>query len=112
MKDTAKIASLAFGDLPAEEALAWANKFSSHSAISFVQPLTYAAYKNIPVSYVLCEEDKIVSPEQQNKIIAGLESEMGGKVVDRYSVKSDHDLPLSQPMVMVEMVRTALGETV
>ncbi|KAF8205315.1 Alpha/Beta hydrolase protein [Mycena galopus ATCC 62051] len=107
--DPAKCAPLTFSDLPLDEGVAWASKLSSHSAISFGQKLTYAAYKDIPVSYLFCEEDKLVTPEQQNKIIAGLESEMGGKTVDRHPVKSDHAINASQPKTMVDVVMKAMG---
>ncbi|KAF7360669.1 hypothetical protein MVEN_00798600 [Mycena venus] len=109
--DPAKCAPISFSNLPPDEALAWARGLSTHSAISFSQPLTYAAYKDIPTSYLFCEEDKLVTPEQQNKIIAGLESEMDGKSVERHSIKADHAINVSQPNAVVAVVRKALGDT-
>ncbi|KAI1130818.1 alpha/beta-hydrolase [Nemania abortiva] len=56
-----------FSDLSTEEALVWNAKFSFHSARSFTDPLDYAGYRDIPVSYLLCEKDQIISPELQQK---------------------------------------------
>jgi hypothetical protein len=72
--------------------------------------LTYAAYKDIPASYLFCEADKCVTPEVQNRIIAAMESEMGGKTVDRHSVKADHAINVTHPKAMALVIRAALGE--
>ncbi|KAF8205330.1 Alpha/beta hydrolase fold-1 [Mycena galopus ATCC 62051] len=107
--DDAVCAAGAFSDLPAEEALVLASQTADHSAASFVQPLTYGAHKDIPVSFLLCENDKLMAPALQDKIIAGMESEMGGRTVDRYVVKSDHAIHASQPKTMADVVMKALG---
>ncbi|KAJ7793711.1 Alpha/Beta hydrolase protein [Mycena olivaceomarginata] len=108
--DPAGCTPVVFSDLPHEEGLAWASKMPNHSAISFGQKLTYAAYKDIPASYLFCEADKCVTPEVQNRIIAAMESEMGGKTVDRHSVKADHAVNVTQPKAMASVIRAALGE--
>ncbi|KAJ7459983.1 Alpha/Beta hydrolase protein [Mycena galericulata] len=108
--DKEKLAPVVCSDLSPDQQLAVANKFSSHSAISFAQPVTYAPYKDIPVSYIFCENDQLISPAMQNKIIATMESEMGGRKVDRISAKADHGINASQPKLMVELVRKALGD--
>ncbi|KAJ7459984.1 Alpha/Beta hydrolase protein [Mycena galericulata] len=108
--DKEKLAPVLCSDLPPDQQLAMAHKLSSHSAISFVQPVTYAAYKDIPSSYIFCENDKIIPPAMQDKIIAAMESQMGGRSVDRISAKADHGINASQPKLMVEVVRKALGD--
>jgi hypothetical protein len=108
--DLAGCVPVVFSDLSHEEGLAWASKMPNHSAISFGQKLTYAAYKDIPASYLFCEADKCVTPEVQNRIIAAMESEMGGKTVDRHSVKADHAINVTQPKAMALVIRAALGE--
>ena len=109
--DTASGAQDGYSDMPPEEALSWASKMREHAAASFGQKLTYAAYKDIPVSYLFCEEDKGVIPEIQNKIVTAMESVMGGTSVDRHSVKSGHHINASQPKTMAAVVRNALGDT-
>ncbi|KAJ6470536.1 Alpha/beta hydrolase fold-1 [Mycena sanguinolenta] len=96
-----------YSDMPPEEASVWAASRREHAAASFSQNLTYAAYKDIPVSYLLCEED---SPELQKQIIAGMESVMGGNGVDRHPVKAAHHINASQPKMMAAVVRRALGD--
>ncbi|KAF8205333.1 Alpha/Beta hydrolase protein [Mycena galopus ATCC 62051] len=109
--DPAKGAPIIFSDLPLAEGVAWTAKFSTHSPVSFGQKVTYAAYKDIPISYVLCENDALITPAQQHKMIAGLESEMGGKTVDLHPVQSGHGINVSQPGTMVDVVRRILGDT-
>ena len=96
-----------YSDMSPEEASVWASRMREHVAASFNQKLTYVAYKDIPVSYLLCEED---NPELQNQIIAGMESVMGGTSVDRHPVKAGHHINASQPETMAAVVRRALGD--
>ncbi|KAJ7837281.1 Alpha/beta hydrolase fold-1 [Mycena leptocephala] len=110
--DPAGCAPIVHSDMTPEDALSWATQMPNHSAISFRQNLTYAAYKDIPVSYLVCETDKCVTPEEQTTIIASMESEMGGKNVDRHSVKAGHAIVLSQPKAVVVVIRKALQDTI
>jgi pimeloyl-ACP methyl ester carboxylesterase len=109
--DPAGCAPIVYSDMTPEDALSWATQMPNHSAISFRQNLTYAAYKDIPVSYLVCETDKCVTPEEQTTIIASMESEMGGKNVNRHSVKAGHAIVLSQPKAVVVVIRKALQDT-
>ncbi|KAJ7673838.1 Alpha/beta hydrolase fold-1 [Mycena polygramma] len=104
-------AAVNFSDLPHEEGIAWTSKMPNHAAASFTHKITYAAYKDIPVSYVVCEEDKCIPPALQNGIIAKMEAEMGGREVDRYSLKTSHVPQASQPESVVAVIRKAVGET-
>lgn len=82
-------ASLCFSDLPKEEQLQWQSRFALHSAVSFTNPLTYAGYKDVPVSYLLCEDDLVIPADWQRKEIEMIEAETGRKV-DITSIKSGH----------------------
>ncbi|KAJ7255817.1 Alpha/beta hydrolase fold-1 [Mycena haematopus] len=108
--DDAICATFAFSDLPMEEALVYTSKTADHSTISFEQPLTYAAHKDIPISFLICEEDQMMAPEFQKKIIAGIESEMGGRMVDRHSVKSAHAIHACHPKAMADVVVKAIDQ--
>lgn len=108
--DAARMAPFNFNDLPTDEGLAWAAKMSQHAAVSFGQKATYAAYKDIPVSYLFCEDDKCIVPEVQNAIIAKMEAEMDGRKVDKHSVKAAHCITVSQPQTVVAVVRKAIGD--
>ncbi|CAO2652876.1 Nn.00g022870.m01.CDS01 [Neocucurbitaria sp. VM-36] len=88
-------AKIVFNNLSPERGTAEAAKFGRHSSVSFSDTLTYAGYKDVPVSWFFCEEDLCVAPEvQQNGINAIEESWKGttreGKKVDVTRVKCDH----------------------
>jgi hypothetical protein len=74
------MAKLAFNHLSPEDGIAWAKKFSEHSAISFANELTYAGYKDVPCSWLFCEDDLCVSAEFQQKGIERIEKASGRKV--------------------------------
>ncbi|KAJ7673800.1 Alpha/beta hydrolase fold-1 [Mycena polygramma] len=105
-------AAVNFSDLPAEEGIAWASKMPNHATASFTDKLTYAAYKDIPVSYLFCEEDRCIPPKLQNEIIARMEAEMAGRKVDRHSLKTSHCPMASQPGKLVAVIREAIKDTV
>ncbi|KAK7044421.1 AB hydrolase-1 domain-containing protein [Favolaschia claudopus] len=110
--DPALIAAVGFSHLPTEEALAHGSKLLNHVAASFEQPITYAPYKDIPISFLICEDEKLIVPELQKKMIAAMESDMPeGKTVDRHPVQADHGIHLSQPKAMAAVVRRSLGDT-
>ncbi|KAI8630616.1 alpha/beta-hydrolase [Xylariaceae sp. FL1651] len=96
-------ASRCFSDLPIEEALRWSSRFSLHSAVSFTNPLTYAGYKDVPISYLLCEEDLIIPLRIQKEEIEKIEKETGSKV-DVTSIKASHCPTVSVPQKVVDWI--------
>jgi hypothetical protein len=56
---------LCLNSLPEEEGIALAKKLTKHSSVSFGNELTYAGYKDVPVSWFFCEDDKCITPEVQ-----------------------------------------------
>ncbi|KAI1110096.1 Alpha/beta hydrolase fold-1 [Nemania sp. NC0429] len=90
------IAKETFSDLPPEKAKRWQNTFSEHSAVSFINPLTHPGYKDVPVSYLLCEDDVVIPPEQQRREIEMVERETGNKV-DVTSIRAGHAPTASVP---------------
>ncbi len=82
-------AALSFSDLPLEEGVAWILKFPQHSSISFTNELTHAGYKDVDVSYLLCEKDLVIPPAIQRAGIDMIEKESGRKV-DVTSIPRDH----------------------
>lgn len=96
-------AALAFSDLPREEGEVWVKRFSRHSAVSFAGKLTHAGYKDIPVSYLLCEEDLTIPPQNQRDGIELIERE-SGKKVDVTRIKSGHCPVVSMPQKVVDWI--------
>src|SRR5207248_5167587 len=98
--------------LPAAEAIAWASKLSdSHSSISFDGKLTYPAYAYIPSKYLLCENDKIITPDMQRSMVEAAVKETG-KTIDVISVAAGHGSTITVPDKVVEVIRMAAGEMI
>ncbi|KAI0169131.1 alpha/beta-hydrolase [Hypoxylon sp. FL1284] len=92
--DIPKVAALSFSDMPLKEGEYWAKKLVHHSGPSFVSPLTYPGFKDVPVSYLLCLNDLTILLEIQQSGIDMIERETGRKVaVTR--IEADHVAPLS-----------------
>ncbi|KAI0421083.1 Alpha/beta hydrolase fold-1 [Xylaria grammica] len=96
-------AALSFSDIPPEEGEAWAAKFTRHSSASFNTPLTYAGYRDVPVSYLLCEDDLVIPKDVQEAEIAMIERESGNKV-HVTSIKSGHIPILSMPQEVISWI--------
>jgi hypothetical protein len=100
--DAVGMASAACNDLPWEQGYENVLNFSHHSAESFLGRVTQVAYKDVPVSYLLCEDDLIVSPEKQRGFIRVLEE--GGKKVDVVSLKAGHCPNWSMPEELGDVI--------
>ena len=70
---------------------------------------TYAAFKDIPSTYVVCELDRVVSVEQQERMIANAKEVQSGSfdVVER--LQSGHEPILSKVGEMVGIMERAAG---
>ncbi|EXJ77784.1 hypothetical protein A1O3_10013, partial [Capronia epimyces CBS 606.96] len=62
-----------------EEGVELVKQIPYQSIPSFAGKLTHAAYKCIPVSYIVCEHDLILTPEVQRSFIATIEKEGGSR---------------------------------
>lgn len=91
-----------------EDAEPWFENWPRHSGPTFVNELTHAGYKDVPVSYLLCELDICVSPEIQQKGIDMVER-VSGRKVDVTRAKVDHAVNVSQPQVLADWI-VALAE--
>ena len=94
-------AKYVFSDLPTSEGLSLTEKFSQHSAVSFINELTYEGYKDVPASYLFCETDGCVVPAAQQKAIDVIEKATGRKV-DVTRIPSDHCPVVSHQKEVVE----------
>ena len=89
--------------MPKNKGEFWAAKLAKHSSISFANPLTYAGFKDVPVSYLLCENDRAIAPQVQKAGIDMIEKESGNKI-DVTSIPGDHVAPLSSKTEVVEWI--------
>ncbi|OQV07092.1 hypothetical protein CLAIMM_11576 [Cladophialophora immunda] len=80
MADPAATAGLILQHLPPDKGAAIVGDFAKHSAQSFLDPVTQTGYRDIPVSYLLCEEDLVGPPDLQRSWIERVERESGRSV--------------------------------
>ena len=96
-------------DLPQEEAEKWAHIFEKHSAASFGTELEYPAYKYIPSWYILAENDKIVEPELQQRMVDRAREDNSNPIT-LVKLNSGHAPIISQTEKVVDVIRAAAGE--
>lgn len=96
-------AAVVLNHLPLEEGVTWIKKFPKQSAASFSNEVTYVGYKDIPVSYLLCEEDLCIPATIQKAQIETIERQSGSKV-NVTSIKSDHGPNITAVQEMVDWI--------
>ncbi|GKZ32065.1 hypothetical protein AbraIFM66950_001174 [Aspergillus brasiliensis] len=106
--DTAALAAACFSDMSSDEGLTWVRQFTRHSAASMANPLTYAGYKDVPVSYLLCTEDLIIPPDLQQKILDTIKRETG-REVDVTRIPTGHVPVASAPELVVDWILRTIG---
>ncbi|KAI2775264.1 alpha/beta-hydrolase [Daldinia loculata] len=108
--DLPAAAALIISDLPdAKEREAIVRKFQTHSSASFASELTYPGYKDLPVSYMLCEEDAILPPKYQREWIESIEKESGNKV-DVTSLQVGHCPSYTKPQEVINWIVNAAAK--
>ena len=106
VEDPAATAAMICHDLAPETGAMVVRDFAKHSAQSFGNELTYAGYKTIASSYLLCEEDRAGPPDFQREMIGTIE-EASGRKVDVTYIKAGHCPYLSAEKETVEWIVNA-----
>jgi pimeloyl-ACP methyl ester carboxylesterase len=88
---------------PEERAVAWAKAAPKQSALSFASPVTYTAFKEIPSSYIFCEQDQIVPPALQEQYIENIKV-LTGREVDVHKLDLNHVPNLTSPETLAEII--------
>ena len=70
--------------------------------------VTYAAWKHVPSTYILCTEDKAVSYAMQRELVA--RGRKQGMHLKTERLESSHSPFLSMPKAVVEAIRRAALE--
>lgn len=99
----AKTLRLLLPGLPQEEGELWAGKMTAHSAFSFGDALTYAGYKDVPVSYLVCEEDLLIPAVSQTRMIDLIEQESSRKV-DVTKIPAGHAPNVTATQAVVDWI--------
>ena len=98
-----------FAELPKEEGESWMNKFTTQSSLSFMGELTHAGYKEVPVSYLVCEGDRVILAERQRGFIELMEKESGNKV-EVTSIQAGHCPPITATQEVVDWILRMAAE--
>jgi pimeloyl-ACP methyl ester carboxylesterase len=104
----ARSAQICFSDIDQQDGEAWVRRFPRHSAVSFGDELTYAGYKDVPVAYLLCEDDLCIPAKNQRDGIEVIEK-VSGRKVDVTSIKSGHTPMASVPEKVVAWILDVAG---
>lgn len=98
LKHTARVCA---SSMSAGQRDPWFEQFPRHSSVCFADALTQAGYKDLPVSYLVAEDDLCIPVSVQRDEIAMIESETGRKV-DVTNKKIDHVMNVSEPKVLAD----------
>lgn len=98
-----------YKDWHEERARAWAEAAPKQSLKSFESPLTSAAYKVIPSTYILCEDDGIIPPPKQEEYVKHIEQAIG-READVRRIPTGHVPNLTALGTLVETVPSILKE--
>ncbi len=69
-------------------------------------PLTYCAWREIPTSYILCTQDQALPYHVQQQLVQNA----GLKEADVVTCDAGHSPFISQPNVVLEMLKKAVNE--
>jgi pimeloyl-ACP methyl ester carboxylesterase len=86
-----------YGDVDPETAAACARRLTHQSLASTAQPLTAAAWKHVPTSYVMCDRDAALPPAVQQ-----LMALRTGRV---HHIEAGHSPFLSRPGELARLIR-------
>ena len=81
-------AQLVFSDLPLHDALLWQSRQSLQSAICYTGKCRYGAYRHIPVTYIVCTQDEVLTLEFQLGRVEFLKQ--GGRDVEVVRMECGH----------------------
>lgn len=107
--DPEAIAKLVAQKLPSDEGEELIRGFAKHSGVSFGSELTHEGYKDIPVSYLFCEDDLCVLPAVQSSCIAMIQ-QVSGRKVNVTSIKADHVPNLSMERETIDWILDVAGK--
>ena len=91
-----------YNDLDATAAARAARQLGYQSYTSMRQPLTEAAWRTIPNTYVICEADNAVPVAAQEL--------MAGRADDVQRMNTSHSPFLSQPAALARLIRRSLAD--
>lgn len=106
--DATAFAAVVCNDLPWDLAYENTLHLAHHSGASFLEPVTQAGYLDIPVSYIFCEKDLVVSTEKQQGFI-NVVKEATGKEVHVVKLDAGHCPNWSMPEKLGDVIAELAG---
>ncbi|MEV4241596.1 alpha/beta hydrolase [Nocardia sp. NPDC049737] len=100
--DARRAEEIFYGDLPAPSATEYAARLTHQSLASGAQPLTDAAWKYVPTSYVVCDLDASLPPAAQDEM-----AQRTGRV---HHLAAGHSPFLSRPAELAELIRADVAD--
>lgn len=100
-----------FSDLPREEALPFARMAQDMSAVSQVDPLTWAGYADIPSTYIVATRDQALSVDRQRACVEVLREcapEGAAPPPEVLEIESGHAPNASRPEELARMLKGIL----
>ncbi|CZT01534.1 uncharacterized protein RCO7_02122 [Rhynchosporium graminicola] len=97
-----------YHDLPSDEADEWVSQLKSQSLTTCLTKTTSAAWKKIPSTYLICENDRPIPLQLQESMIATIKEE--GGIIDTERLFVSHSPHLVIPEKVVGFLRRAAGE--
>ncbi|TKA80492.1 hypothetical protein B0A55_02302 [Friedmanniomyces simplex] len=102
-----RVGEIFYNDCTPQQIDAAAREIRPQSTLCFLLPLTYAAWKSIPSTYLVCERDSALPVAAQEAMVAQPGAEF---TVERCA--AGHSPFLSMPDFTAEVVRRAAGERI
>ena len=100
-----------YNDLDGATAKEWQSKLLPQSIGIYFSTTTYAAWKHIPTTFVICEKDLALPKASAVAFIKGAKEATPTAFDTIETVDSGHFPMLSQPDWTTRMLRRAAGET-
>jgi pimeloyl-ACP methyl ester carboxylesterase len=89
-----------YNTCPPEVAVAGVSQLRTQSLPAFNQPITEVAWKEIPSTYIICEQD--------NAIPVFAQEAMSGRATNVVRINTDHSPFLSSPAELADLIKTAI----
>lgn len=95
-----------YSDLPLEEAVRWRDLQVLQSVPCYAGKTVYDAYRHIPVTYIYCSKDKVLTPDFQQERIEFLQK--AAKEFDLRRLETGHCPNVSKPEETARVICDAI----
>lgn len=96
-------------ELAKEQGEAWIRKFPGQAAAPFQEKLTSTSHYDVPITYVKCSKDMVVSPAHQQKMIDDVRG-VSSSVITVAGMECGHCPMVVEPDKMAEIIVEAVGK--